>query len=204
MTFSRGRALVLAVVLTTLVLSSGCAYMTDRGHDALNIFDIGFTVTKKPHFGIYAGFNSLLAAGFMDMPEGYLLGLGHTHFGCLDMRYHGAGMFLEGYEQQGYDDFDLANPDSPRERGMGLGLLYSHTPRTIPEALQCNKIIHVGWIGVDLNCKIGGLLNFIVGWTTFSLDKWQCFVPEDRRGPIPMPGQPEPQPVKAPVAPPAK
>ena len=64
---------------------------------------------------------------------------------------------------------------SPRLRGMSFGLLYGHTPRTIPEALQCNKIIHVGWIGLDVNCKIGGLLNFIVGWTTFSLDKWQCF-----------------------------
>ena len=75
MAFSRGRALVLAVVLATLVLSSGCAYMKDRGHDALNIFDIGFTVTKQPHFGIYAGFNSILALGYMDMPDGWLLGL---------------------------------------------------------------------------------------------------------------------------------
>ena len=90
MAFSRGRALVLTMVLATLVLSSGCAYMKDRGHDALNIFDFGITVTplKQPHFGIYAGFNSLLAAGYMDMPEGYLLGLGHTNFGALDMRYH--------------------------------------------------------------------------------------------------------------------
>jgi hypothetical protein len=175
MAFSRGRVLVLAGVLATLVLSSGCAYMKDRGHDALNIFDIGFTVTKQPHFGIYAGFNSLLAAGYVDMPEGYLLGLGHTHFGALDMRYHGGGMLLEGYEAQGYDDFDKNDPNTPRERGMGLGLLYSHTPRTIPEAMQCNKIVHVGWIGFDLNCKIGGLLNFLVGWTTFSLDRWECF-----------------------------
>ncbi|MGO8705419.1 MAG: hypothetical protein ACLQVA_16535 [Candidatus Brocadiia bacterium] len=176
MAFSRGRSLALAGLLAVLVLSSGCAYMRDRGHDALNIFDIGFTVTKEPHFGIYAGFNSLLALGYMDMPNGWLLGLGHTHFGALDMRYHGGGMLFEGYESQGYDDdFDASDPASPRERGMGLGMLYSHTPRTIPEALQCNKIVHVGWIGFDLNCKIGGLLNFLVGWTTFRLDRWECF-----------------------------
>ena len=175
MAFSRGRVLILSAVLATLVLSSGCAYMKDRGHDALNIFDIGITVTKQPHFGIYAGFNSLLAAGYTDIPDGWLLGLGHTHFGALDMRYHGAGALLEGYEAQGYDDFDKNDPNSPRERGMGFGMLYSHTPRTIPEAMQCNKIVHVGWIGLDLNCKIGGLLNFIVGWTTFSLDRWECF-----------------------------
>ena len=128
MAFSRGRALVLAVVLATLVLSSGCAYMSDRGHDALNIFDIGFTVTKEPHFGIYAGFNSILALGYMDMPNGWLLGLGHTHFGALDMRYHGGGMLLEGYEAQGYDDFDKNDPDSPRERGMGFGILHFPPP----------------------------------------------------------------------------
>jgi hypothetical protein len=175
MAFSRGRALVLAGVLTALVLSSGCAYMKDRGHDALNIFDIGITVTKEPHFGLYAGFNTILALGYVNLPDGYLLGLGHTHFGALDMRYHGAGMFLEGYECQGYDDFDKNDPNSPQRRGMGVGLLYAHTPRTIPEALQCNKVLHVGWIGLDVNCKIGGLLNFIVGWTTFSLDRWECF-----------------------------
>ena len=171
----RRNGLILAGVLAILVLSSGCAYMKDRGHDALNIFDVGITVTKTPHFGVYAGFNSILSAGFVNVPDGCLLGLGHTNFGCLDMRYEGAGMLLEGYEHQGYDDFDRNDPDSPRKRGMGLGLLYAHTPRTIPEALQCNKIVHVGWIGVDLNCKIGGLLNFIVGWTGFSLDCWECF-----------------------------
>jgi hypothetical protein len=204
MALTRGRTLILAGLLAVLVLSSGCAYMKDRGRDALNIFDIGITVTKEPHFGIYAGFNSLLAAGFVDVPDGYLLGLGHTHFGCLDMRYRGEGMLLEGYEAVGYDDYDKNNKEMPRERGMGFGLLYAHTPRTIPEALQCNKIIHLGFIGLDLNCKIGGLLNFIVGWTGFSLDKWQCFVPASKQGPIPEPGEPEPAPQPAPQPAPAK
>ena len=55
--------------------------------------------------------------------DGYLLGLGHQHFGALHMRYNGAGALLEGYERVGYEDYSAGDPKSPRSRSMGLGLL---------------------------------------------------------------------------------
>ncbi len=163
------RLLLLAMVLAVCALS-GCSYLQARGNDALDIFDIGITVTKAPHVGIYTGFNSILALGYSDM-DGYLLGLGHQHFGALHMRYNGAGAILEGYEQVGYEDYNAGEPKSPRTRGMGLGLLYHDTPRSVSEALQCQKFVHLGWIGVNLNCKIGAILKFVVGLTTIDIGK---------------------------------
>jgi len=161
--------LLLAAVLAVSTFS-GCGYLQARGNDALDIFDIGITVTKSPHVGIYTGFNSILALGYSDM-DGYLLGLGHQHFGALHMRYNGAGSILEGYEQVGYEDYNAGDPKSPRARGMGLGLLYHDTPRSVSEALQCQKFVHLGWIGVNLNCKIGAILKFVVGLTTIDIGK---------------------------------
>jgi hypothetical protein len=143
--------------------------MKDRGNDALDIFDIGITVTKEPQIAVYAGFQSILSVGYANM-EGKLIGLGQRQFGVLDMRYRAGGNLLQGYEQFGYGQkFTASDPDSPVKRGIGLGLMYDETPKTIPEALQCPKLFHLLYIGLDLNCKPGEFLDFLLGWTTLDI-----------------------------------
>jgi len=78
---------------------------------------------------------------------------------------------LEGYEQWGYDNYDASGPNSPRRRGVGLGLGYDAMPRTVPEALNCPKFLHVLFMGANLNCKIGEILDFLLGWTTLDIGK---------------------------------
>jgi hypothetical protein len=161
--------LLLLAVAAITSMSGGCAYMKDRGNDALDMFDIGITVSKEPHFAVYGGFQSLLALGYADV-DGKLIGLGQRQFGVLDMRYNAAGSLLEGYEQFAYGDkYDPSDPASPPKRGAGLGLLYYETPKSFTEALQCAKFVHLFWIGVDVDCKIGEVFDFLLGWTTLDI-----------------------------------
>jgi len=149
----------------------GCAYMQNRGNDALDILDVGITVSTEPHVAAYAGFQSLLALGYSEM-DGKLIGIGQRQVGILDMRYNAGGMLLEGHEQFAYGkNFDPADPESPPRRGAGLGLIYHESPRNAMEALQCAKFVHLLFIGADLNCKIGEVVDFVLGWTTLDIGR---------------------------------
>ena len=161
-----------AVVLAVGILASsvsGCAYMTRRGDDALATFDIGFTLSLKPHFSAYVGALSLLGVGYSEF-DGKFLGLGNQHAGWMDSRYHAGGLLLEAYEQWGFDgDYNMDLPNSPPARGAGVGLLYHELPDTVVGAAEVPIFVHAGWIGFNLNCKVGQIVNFIVGWTTLDL-----------------------------------
>ena len=160
---------LLAVLMFASTAFTGCAYMKNRGDDALDIFDIGVTFTKEPRFAVYGGFQSLVGVGYSNI-DGKMIGVGDRHAGWLDMRYHAAGSVLEGYEQYAFDaEYDPADEDSPTKRGVGLGLIYGGYPDTFIGALNCPKFVHLGFIGVNLNCKIGQVLDFILGWTTLDI-----------------------------------
>lgn len=154
-----------------LIGSTGCttSYWADRGNDAKDVFDIGVTYSKMPHVAVYAGFQSLLTIGYADV-EGGLLGLGQGQFGALPMRYRAGGMCVEGCEQVGFGDLCNAEDRAiPAKRGVGLGMLYNRTPGDAMEFLHCPKFVHLGWIGLNVNCKIGELADCLVGWTTLDL-----------------------------------
>ena len=156
-------------VAVLALMSAGCAYMTDRGNDALDMFDMGFTVTSEPRFAVYAGFQSLIALGYSDV-DGKMIGIGDRDVGVLDFRHNSAGMVLEGYEQLGVgSDYDPASEDSPVKRGIGLGLIYGDYPDSFIDAMNCPKLVHVGFIGFNLNCKLGEIFDFILGWSTLDI-----------------------------------
>lgn len=151
------------------VLTNGCAYMQARGNDAKDVFDIGITVTKTPHVGVYAGFNSIIGVGYVNM-DGHMLGMAQRRAGVLPMRFSAGGMVLEGYEQYGYcDDFDANDKATPKRRGNALGMLYDAKPSGGMEMFQCPKIVHLGWVGVNVTCKLSELADFVLGWTTIDI-----------------------------------
>jgi hypothetical protein len=161
------------------VLCAGCGYLQDRGNDALDIFDVGVTVSKDPGLSVYCGFNSILPVGFAYM-DGWLLGSGGRHVGIVPARNRGIGLVLWGEEQIAYKDFDGNDPKSPPLRRVGiLGLIQGPIPdrRNI---LACPKLLHLGWIGLTLNCKIGEAIDFLVGLTTIDIMKDDVSVEEKR------------------------
>lgn len=162
MCWTRKATRFLAIATFVLTTFPGCAYLKDRGNDALDILDVGLTFSTKPHVAVYAGFQSVLGAGYADV-EGKMLGIGNRKVGWLDMRYSAAGSLVEAREEWAYGDYE-DDPELIQKQGVGLGLFYHGLPRTVPKALNCAKFVHVLFVGVNVNCKIGEVLDFILGW----------------------------------------
>ncbi len=159
------------VILMIMSLLNGCAYINNRANDALDILDVGVTVTKEPKFALYAGFNGLVNLGYADV-DGKLYGLGRRQFGTLNFRQQSWGVGLYGQEHYDYnydpENVDPASESPPEKYDVGLAGV-SLNPPPIKDFFWCPKGLHLGWVGLQLNCKPGEIVDFIVGFTTIDL-----------------------------------
>jgi len=154
--------------LCVALSGSGCTYMQHRGSDAAEMFDVGVTVSPQPAFACYCGILSVFSLGYSHV-DGALYGLADGRAGAMQVRQNAAGVVLWGYEQLGYEQFDAADEDSPEPWKVGvIGLVEGPGPRG-GQVVNCPKLVHVGWIGLTLNCKFGEMADFLVGWTTLDL-----------------------------------
>ena len=153
--------LIFAVALS----GSGCAYVQNRGQDLADVFDIGVTVSKEAQFSLYAGLLSTVAVGYSNF-DGTLLGMADRNYGVVDARQNAGGLILWGYEQFGYEDFDAKDPESPASWGVGPIGWSSENPTPAPQVVNCPKMLHLGWVGITVNCKFAELGDFVVGLTT--------------------------------------
>ena len=160
------RRAVPVVVLVGLLACTGCTYVQNRGQDFTDIFDVGVTVSAKPQFSLYAGFLNILSLGYSDL-DGTLLGMAGRHYGAVDARQNAAGLLLWGREQFGYEDFDADDPDSPTPWGVAIAGRGARPP--LAQVVNCPKMLHLGWVGLTVNCKLGQLADFLIGWTTLDI-----------------------------------
>ena len=159
------RVAVIAAV-AVLLACTGCTYVQNRGQDFTDVFDVGLTVSKEPQFSLYAGFLSILSLGYSNL-DGTLLGMGGREYGVVTLRQNTWGLLLAGSEQFGYENFDPEDPESPAP--WGAAVAGSWTDRPAGQIINCPKLLHLGWIGLSINCKLGELADFLVGWTTFDI-----------------------------------
>jgi len=199
--------LVLGVFIFTTVLS-GCTYLRNRKNDALDMFDIGATVSKKPGLALY--FDKplqIIPMGFAHV-DGKLIGIGRGRFGVHSYREKGAGYLVGGSLRRGVDNFDQQDPNSPQKYGTGLiGYLNGTTayqndpakdetgpgPKTRP---GCALTLHLGWVGFDFTCKPWNMLDFLVGWLGFDIGHDDLPVNSNSKAEAPKPETPKPEPIK--------
>ncbi len=163
------RICLLGMMGVSLFFFSGCstAYWANRGNDALDIFDVGVTGSSTPQFGLYAGFLNVLSIGYSNF-DGTLVGIGDRNVGGMPARQHATGLVLWGTEQFAYGEFSPANGGEPEAWRVGLmGLAEGPRPPR-GQVLNCPKILHLGFVGLTLNCRFGELADFLLGW--FTLD----------------------------------
>ena len=170
-------------VLAACVLLSGCStpYMKNRGNDLADIFDIGITVNGgAPQFRLdFEPF--FLTAGYSDL-HCKLIGLGGRKFGINDFESKGWGAILTGKGVYGTGPFDPTDPrqyadpshpeNAPKERpsyDMGLIPLATDGNTLWTKYAECNKGIHLGWIGIHLPCRPLDLIDFVLGFTTLDI-----------------------------------
>jgi hypothetical protein len=175
----RKQAYLLCGVFLFTALFSGCAYLKNRGNDALDMFDLGITVSKKPGFALYMDKPPIMPMGFANV-EGKLIGLGRSRFGVHDFREKGVGYFVGGSLQRGLDNYDVQDANAPARYDTGLlGYLKGTTafqtdlskdeegrPKT---RATCPLTVHLGWVGFEWGCKFWDMLDFMLGWTTLDI-----------------------------------
>lgn len=162
--------------------ASGCGYMKDRGHDAINMFDLGITVNKswKPQFAFYFDFFNVTPTGYADL-DTKVLGWGNRQIGWMDYNADAWGYMAHGEESHGYGVFNPGDPQQARpdqqdltERpayDVGFRGAFEEDNRRPPKIqhIQCDRIFHFGWIGIQNTMRPLGILDFVVGWTGYDL-----------------------------------
>ncbi len=196
---------VLGVFIFT-ALFSGCAYLRNRGNDALDMIDLGIIVSKKPGFALYWDKPPVMPMGFAHV-EGKLIGLGRSSFGVHDFREKGVGYIIGGSLQRGLDNYDPQDPSAPKTYGTGLmGFLKGTTafqddpakdeegrPKT---RATCPLTIHLGWVGIDWGCKVWDMIDFFLGWTTLDIGHDDMPRGTSAKAKAPNPETPPPEPMK--------
>jgi hypothetical protein len=183
----RKQIFLLLLVFLFATTLSGCAYLKNRGNDAMDLFDLGITVSSKPGFALYVDKPPVIPIGFANV-DGKLIGMGRGGFGVYDFREKGVGYLIGGTLQRGVGNYDPQNPEDPKTYGRGLiGFIEKTTefqndpepnkdtigrPKTRP---TCPMTLHLGWIGFEWGTKGWDILDFLLGWTTIDVGKDDVF-----------------------------
>jgi len=155
-------------LLGMVLLLTGCGYFQNRLGDARRMFDVGVTVSSKPGFSFYADFLDIAALGYAHV-DGHIIGLGGGHAGYIPMRQRAAGLLLWGKEEFAFGEFDPQDPENPASWRVGIiGLIGGPGPYG-EHILNNLKVLHLGWIGLEINGKFAEIADFILGWTTYDL-----------------------------------
>ena len=180
-----GKLCMVLLLVCLIVCTSGCTYLQNRGNDLADVFDVGITITDKwqPDFRLYFSF-FILPIGYSHI-DGKIIGLGNRHFGIHDFEADEYGLILTGSERYGTAEinpqdprqvwplYDKNDPAAPKERpNYKTGILPLATkdePRLWTKYFECNKGIHLGWIGVHVPCRPLDLIDFVIGFTTLDI-----------------------------------
>lgn len=178
---AKRRWLLAMTLFVVASIQSGCAYMGDRGHDLLDITDFGITVTDKaqPDFGLYLDFFNITPIGYSAI-DGKVLGWGNRQIGWLDYHDHNWGALAWGSEQKGTGEFDPRDPhqtrldqvdakEPPRYDAGIARLIAEDNPPPPLQYIQCERGLHLGWIGVHLTFRPFETIDFLLGWTTLDM-----------------------------------
>lgn len=160
-----------------LICTQGCAYLRDRGNDAKDMIDVGFTFSKEAHFALFYDFIPVIPIGYGDV-EGNFFGLGGGEFSKWAPHYEQSyGAILWGQEKVNFgtsqEELD-AMSESERNEALNfqrsglIGMVQGPFPG--PDYLiSCPHYIHLGWIGVVGSPRYLQMLDFVVGWTTLDI-----------------------------------
>ena len=166
----------------TAILSSGCAYLQDRGNDAMDIVDIGIAVNKKvkPNFALYLDFFNITPLGYANVDDAVSLGIGNRQIGALDFTHQSWGVLAVGAENKGSGEFNPADPRQARLDQQDLterptydvgfvGSFSGEQPPPDMQFIECDRILYLGWIGIHATMRPIDLIDFVIGWTTIDI-----------------------------------
>ncbi len=167
---SWARGTLLLAATACVLLSTGCTYLQYRAEDALDMADIGITVSYKPGLAVWFAAPFSLIAAFGGHVDGYLIGVGGGHPVFTRHYLDAMGLVVFGYEELGWGDFDKDDPATLYRTYQGvLGIPLSLGMARPAYTPTCNHEIHLLFLGVVANLKYMEIADFLLGFTTLDL-----------------------------------
>ena len=159
------------------ICTQGCTYLHNRGNDAKDMIDLGFTFSKKPQFAFFYDFIPVIPIGYGEV-QGQFAGLGGGQFTSGTPHYEQSyGAILWGQEKLSFglsqEELDSLSESERNERlnyqrtGL-IGMVQGPFPSS-DYLISCPHYIHLGWIGVVGTPRYLHMLDFLVGWTTLDI-----------------------------------
>lgn len=155
--------------------AQGCAYipvagpyLRDRGQDALDMFDIGFTFSPKPQFGLYANCPFTVPVGAAKV-DGYYVGIGGGKMGVVEHHQDAVGLIVDGHERVTWGSQGSPEGESGGEYKVGLLGLNTDAEGNPVYRPQCTHYFHLGFFGVTGNINYKEIPDFFLGWLGIDL-----------------------------------
>ena len=169
----------IVLLACTSFLTSGCAYLKNRGNDALDLFDLGVTVNDSwmPGFGAYTDPFLVFPIG-LSYVDSRFYGLSLRQISGFDYTNHSWGLVALGRERRGLGPFDPTSlyqarkdqrqlTERPTYDAGVVGLIAGKEPPPPLTAAVWKRGLHLGWLGIEYTCRFTEMYDFLVGWTTF-------------------------------------
>ena len=154
-----GVACVLAIACT-----SGCTYLRNRGSDAKQMMDLGFTFSKKPQFGLYANCPMVTPVGYSKV-DGYFVGMGGGKLGAGEHHQNNAGLLFWGREENSWKGFDKDDKATVESHKAGVvGIAQNAKDGSARYRPACVHYLHLGFVGVMWNLNYYKMADFFCGW----------------------------------------
>ncbi len=180
--------LLMLVSVVSGLTGSGCAYLRDRGNDAMDMIDLGLTFSREPGFAFYYDFVPVIPIG-IGAVNGRFAGLGGGKFALGTPHYQrSTGVILWGQEEVTFDysrqeleamPEDVRQEVTNYQRSGLIGLIQGPVPDT-DYLISCPHYLHLGWVGVVATPRYLQMLDFLLGWTTLDIGgddrRWQDII----------------------------
>ena len=171
------RGLVVLSLCAALWMSMGCrqvaTYAKYRAQDALEMVDVGFSITTTPQWGFYWNSLDVLTFGYAKL-DGWFAGWGGNQIGVTRMRAHCWGLGY-AYEEIGWGDYDLKNKKTLYITNGGLPGYFMFAVPGIPQKIPAYSpacvhfFPHIAYVGLVWNARWWEMVDFLVGFSGIDL-----------------------------------
>jgi len=127
------------------------------------MFDIGFTFSLKPQFGLYGNCPFTAPGGYTNV-DGYFAGIGGGKIGVMEHHQRAAGFLVGGAEDVSWGSADSPEGETKSRYGVGFFGLNTDEQGNPVYRPQCAHYLHLGFIGVTANLNYKDWPDFFLGW----------------------------------------
>ena len=150
-------------VLLVALVAQGCTYLSNRGRDAAQMFDLGLTFSKKPQIGLYVNCPVIAPIGFGKV-DGYYAGVGGGKVGIMEHQQRNVGAIFWGYEKNSWQDAGKDGKKTQEDQPVGLLAIARGERGEQPYRVSCKHYFHLGWVGLTANINWVEIGDFFLGW----------------------------------------